>query len=65
MSLLFDDYDMQDARLERIMEKLSPQERAYLERRLADQEVGLGDDGERVSMHDLLDEFDEKSKGDW
>jgi hypothetical protein len=53
------DYD--DAHLERIMNRLSPQDRTYLERRLADREVGLSDDGEIVS----LGEFEEKSKRDW
>lgn len=61
----YDDYGMQDARLERIMKQISPQDRAYLERRLADREVGLSDDGEIVSMSDLLDEFEQKSKNDW
>jgi hypothetical protein len=60
----YDDYGMQDARLERIMKQISPQDRAYLERRLADQEVGLGNDGEIISMDDLLNEYEEKSKRD-
>lgn len=53
----YNDIGMQD-----IMSKLSPQERAYLERQLADREVGFGDDGEIVSMEDLLSDFEEKSK---
>lgn len=57
--------DFDDARLERIMNQLSPQDQAYLERRLADREVGLSDDGEIVSMNDLLDEFEQKTSQDW
>ena len=57
--------DFDDERIERIMSQLSPQDQAYLEQRLADREVGFGDDGEIVSMEDLLSEFEQKSKRDW
>lgn len=57
--------DSDYSRLERIMNQLSPQDRAFLERKLADKEVGLSDDGEIVSMNDLLDKNEEKSKRDW
>ena len=47
------------------LDQVSPQERAYLEQRLTDREVGLSDDGEIVSMNDLLDEFEQKTNQDW
>lgn len=53
-----------DMRLQDIMSKLFPQERAFLESRLAKREFGLGDDGEMLSVDDLLSEFEEKSKRD-
>lgn len=52
--------DGSETRMERIMHRLAPDERDYLQERLDERIVGLGDDGELMS----LDELDEqKSRG--
>lgn len=51
-----------DVQLQYIMRKLSPEERTYLDERLAEREMGIRDDGEMVSIDELLSEFEEKSK---
>lgn len=53
----FDD----DSRLEEIMQRLSPEQQVYLENRLRNSRLGVNsDDGELMSLNDLLDDFDSK-----
>ncbi|GAB5493345.1 MAG: hypothetical protein Phog2KO_35600 [Phototrophicaceae bacterium] len=54
--------DEADANLDDIMAQLSPQQQAYLEERLQSQRLGVGDDGELMSINDLLDNYEEKEK---
>lgn len=55
----FDD----DSRLEEIMQRLSPEQQDYLENRLRNSRLGVSsDDGELMSLNDLLDDFDSKEK---
>lgn len=51
-----------DMQLEDIMRELSPQQQAYLERRLHSSRLGVGNDGELVSINDLLNEYDESEE---
>lgn len=54
----FDSDDEMDA----IMARLTPEQQDFLQEKLAKRELGLGADGEIVSMNDLLDEFESKKK---
>lgn len=44
-----------ETRLARIMQRLSPDERDYLQRELNERLAGIGDDGELLSINDLRD----------
>jgi len=53
------DYDLDfedDNALAGIMQQLTPEQRAYLEERLEERDLGLGTDGELMSMDELLNE---------
>jgi hypothetical protein len=43
-------------RMQRIMNRLAPEERDYLQEKLDQQLIGLGEDGELLSPDDLLDD---------
>ncbi len=52
-----------DQRLEDIMQRLSPEQQIYLENKLRNNRLGVNtDDGELMSLDDLLDDFDSKEK---
>jgi hypothetical protein len=47
-----------ETRMARIMKRLSPDERDYLQRELDERLVGLGDDGELLTVDELLADKD-------
>ena len=49
-----------DSRMSRIMQRLSPDERDYLREKLDEQLIALGEDGELLSVDDLLDDQDQQ-----
>jgi hypothetical protein len=51
-----------DHRIRRIMAQLTPPDRDYLHERLADRQLGLSDDGEMVSLDDILADYDDSSQ---
>lgn len=55
-----DFYSSDDQRLRQILSRLSADDRAFLEAKLAERSLGLHDDGEIVSLDDLLDEDSRK-----
>ncbi|MEM9952296.1 MAG: hypothetical protein AAF846_11875 [Chloroflexota bacterium] len=55
-------YNNNDAVLEDIMEQLSPEQQAYLERRLQNSSMGVGNDGELISIDDLLSDYDQEQR---
>ena len=61
----FTDFDFgDDSHLEEIMQRLSPEQQVYLENRLRNSRLGISsDDGELMSLNDLLDEFDSEEQG--
>ena len=62
---VYDDFtydDEVDANLDDIMARLSPEQQVYLEERLESQRLGVGDDGELMSINELLDSYEEKEK---
>lgn len=53
----------EDYRMEEIMQRLSSEQQVYLENRLRNSRLGVNsDDGELMSLNDLLDDFDSKEK---
>ena len=58
LPLLLRRKDNTETRMADIMQRLAPDERDYLQERLDEQIVGIGDDGELLSLDDL----DEKLK---
>lgn len=58
---LLADFEQNPRRLQYIMKQLSPDDRAYLQEHLANRRLGVSNDGELVSLDDLLDnEQDDK-----
>lgn len=54
-------YDLsENERLDRIMARLSLEERDYLEELLVAREMGLTDDGELTSLDDVLEQFERR-----
>jgi hypothetical protein len=54
-------YDLsENERLDRIMARLSLEEREYLEDLLVAREMGLTDDGELTSLDDVLEQFERR-----
>jgi hypothetical protein len=51
-----------ESRLGRIMQRLSPDERDYLQQALDERLIGIGEDGELLSVDDLLDDAEPKAK---
>ncbi|MGJ3240191.1 MAG: hypothetical protein ACFE0Q_15900 [Anaerolineae bacterium] len=56
------DLDYDGDQLANIMQRLTPEQQAYLEERLQQQRLGLGSDGEIVSLDDLFEESKQKRK---
>lgn len=54
----FDD----DVELDDIMAQLSPEQRTFLQEKLRNNSMGVGDDGELVSITELLSDYNEKGK---
>lgn len=52
----------EDMELDDIMAQLSPQQQDYLQERLRNNRLGVGNDGELMSMNDLLNSYEEKEK---
>ena len=52
----------EDIELDDIMAQLSPEQQAYLQDRLRNKRLGVGNDGELMSMNELLSQYDEKDK---
>lgn len=52
----------EDMELDDIMAQLSPQQQDYLQERLRNNRLGIGNDGELMSMNDLLNSYEEKEK---
>lgn len=52
----------EDIELDDIMARLTPDQQAYLQEQLRSNRLGLGNDGELMSMNDLLDSYEEKEK---
>lgn len=52
----------EDIELDDIMAQLSPEQQAYLQERLRNARLGVGNDGELMSMNDLLNSYEEKEK---
>ena len=52
-----------DARLRQIMQRLTPEQQIYLEERLRNNRLGVGNDGEIISMDDLFE--DDSSQQNW
>ncbi|MDQ7028169.1 MAG: hypothetical protein Q9P44_21710, partial [Anaerolineae bacterium] len=50
------DFDQNPRRLQHIMSQLSPDDRAYLQEELANRRLGVSNDGELISLDDLLDD---------
>jgi hypothetical protein len=59
--LTLDDLD-DSQRMRRIMAQLTPPDRDYLRERLAAQRLGLSDDGEMVSLDEVLSEYEDTSR---
>jgi phage FluMu protein gp41 len=59
--LKLDDLD-DSQRMRRIMAQLTPPDRDYLRERLAAQRLGLSDDGEMVSLDEVLSEYEDTSR---
>lgn len=52
-----------DSRIEEIMQRLSPEQRVYLENQLQNSRLGVNtDDGELMPLNDLLEDSDSKEK---
>jgi Zn-dependent protease with chaperone function len=51
-----------ETRLARIMQRLSPDEREYLQQELDERLAGIGDDGELLSLDELLDKQESKAQ---
>lgn len=52
-----------DYQLQQIMNSLTPEQQIYLEERLRNSRLGVGNDGEIISMDDLFD--DDSSQQNW
>jgi hypothetical protein len=50
-----------ETRMSHIMQRLTPDDRDYLQQRLDDRIIGIGTDGELVSLDELTDQHDASS----
>ncbi len=48
--------------IDEIMAQLSPEQQKFLQKKLRNNSLGIGDDGELVSINELLSDYDEKEK---
>ncbi|MGB7341390.1 MAG: hypothetical protein WBC91_21015 [Phototrophicaceae bacterium] len=56
----YTNFNESDMDIDDIMRRLTPEQQAYLQQRLHNNRLGVGSDGELVSMNDLLNDFDQE-----
>ncbi len=60
---VYENFDFnEDIELDDIMARLTPDQQNYLQEQLRSNRLGLGNDGELMSMNELLNNFEEKEK---